>query len=43
MRNRLVHVYFDVDEEEVWKTVTEDLPALARRLERILDAAKSET
>jgi len=28
MRNRLVHVYFDVDHTILWKTVTEDIPAL---------------
>jgi len=28
MRNRLVHAYFDVDYEQVWKALTEDLPPL---------------
>jgi uncharacterized protein with HEPN domain len=28
MRNRLVHVCFDVDHTILWKTVTEDTPAL---------------
>lgn len=28
MRNRLIHAYFDVDHEVVWKTVTEELPQL---------------
>ncbi|MFA5352958.1 MAG: DUF86 domain-containing protein [Thermodesulfovibrionales bacterium] len=28
MRNRLIHAYFDVDPEVVWKTVTMELPAL---------------
>ena len=32
MRNRLIHAYFDVDTEIVWKTVTEELPALATQL-----------
>ena len=36
MRNRLVHVYFDVDLDQVWSTVTEDVPILAQELERIL-------
>ena len=27
MRNRLVHAYFDVDNEVVWKTATQELPA----------------
>jgi uncharacterized protein with HEPN domain len=34
-RNRLIHVYFDVDLEQVWKTVTDDLPKLAAELEKI--------
>jgi uncharacterized protein with HEPN domain len=28
MRNRLVHAYFDIDHNIVWKTVTEDIPPL---------------
>lgn len=36
MRNRLVHVYFDINLELLWKTVSEDLPPLAARLEAIL-------
>ena len=38
MRNRLVHVYFDIDLDEVWKAVTEDLPPLVTALEKILEA-----
>ena len=34
-RNRLIHGYFDVDVEIVWKTVSEDLPQLAENLRRI--------
>ena len=36
MRNRMVHAYFDVDLDIVWKTVTEDLPPLIDELEEIL-------
>ena len=36
MRNRLVHVYFDVDIGLVWQTVQEDLPPLIAQLERIV-------
>lgn len=36
MRNRLVHAYFDVDTEIVWKTVTSELPALAEQLRPLL-------
>jgi uncharacterized protein with HEPN domain len=32
MRNRLIHAYFDVDTEIVWKTITVELPALAAQL-----------
>lgn len=40
MRNRLVHVYFDIDLDQVWKAVTEDLPPLVGDLEKILAAEK---
>ena len=33
MRNRLVHVYFDVDLDVVWDSVTKDLPELIRLLQ----------
>ena len=36
MRNRLVHVYFDINLELLWKTVIEDLPPLVTRLEAVL-------
>ena len=32
MRNRLVHAYFDVDTDVVWKTTAIELPALRSRL-----------
>lgn len=38
MRNRLIHGYFDIDTEVVWKTVTEELPTLLRQL-RILSCS----
>jgi uncharacterized protein with HEPN domain len=38
MRNRLVHAYFDVDTEIVWKTVTIELPALAGLLRPFLQS-----
>jgi uncharacterized protein with HEPN domain len=28
MRNRLIHAYFDIERDIVWKTVTEELPDL---------------
>lgn len=36
MRNHLIHVYFDVDEETVWHTVNSDLPALIEMLNAVL-------
>jgi uncharacterized protein with HEPN domain len=33
MRNKLIHGYFGVDVDVVWKTVQEDLPQLKRELE----------
>ena len=32
MRNRLIHGYFSVDYEIVWKTVQEDIPALKQQI-----------
>ena len=36
MRNRLVHVYFDVDIDTVWDSVQNDLPVLKGQLEAIV-------
>lgn len=36
MRNRLIHVYFDVDIERVWDTVQLDIPELGESLNHIL-------
>jgi uncharacterized protein with HEPN domain len=36
MRNLLVHEYFGVDLEEVWKTVEKDLPGLRRKIETLV-------
>lgn len=33
MRNRLIHGYFDIDPEIVWKTVSKELPDLLPRLQ----------
>ena len=35
-RNRLIHAYFDINLDVVWKTVTRDLPLLKAELEKIL-------
>ncbi len=36
MRNRLIHAYFDVNLNILWRTVREDLPPLIANIERIL-------
>jgi uncharacterized protein with HEPN domain len=36
MRNRLIHAYFDINFDTVWKTVIRDLPSLKTELEKIL-------
>jgi len=36
MRNRLIHVYFDIDLDRVWDTITDDLPALIILLEKLV-------
>jgi uncharacterized protein with HEPN domain len=36
MRNRLVHVYFAVDERLLWDTVKNDLPPLIKPLQSLL-------
>jgi len=42
MRNHLIHSYFDIDNDRVWDTATEDLPALRAIIERYLnEGAKS--
>lgn len=28
MRNRLIHAYFDIDPDILWKTAVEEIPAL---------------
>lgn len=36
-RNKLIHDYFDLDLEIIWKTANEDTPALLRQVEELLD------
>ncbi len=36
LRNRLIHRYFDLDLDVVWRTVVDDLPGLAAELRRIV-------
>lgn len=36
MRNRMVHVYFQVDEKLMWDTVQNDLPPLVPALKKLI-------
>jgi len=36
MRNRLIHGYFDIDLDIIWKTISEDIPTLLKALEKIV-------
>jgi Uncharacterized conserved protein, COG2361 len=38
MRDILIHGYYDVNVEIIWKTAREDIPPLRRQVLRILDA-----
>lgn len=35
MRNRIVHVYFNLDEKMMWDTIQNDLPPLIKELEKL--------
>ncbi len=41
MRNRLVHGYFDIDKSVVWRTATEEIPALLAKLTIVLKSRSS--
>lgn len=36
LRNKVVHEYFGVDEEILWKTVQEDLPVFKKQIKKLL-------
>ena len=36
MRNRLIHAYFNIDHDIIWKTVQDSLPPLATSLKQIV-------
>lgn len=36
MRNRIVHVYFQIDKKMMWDTIQNDLPPLIPELEKLL-------
>jgi len=37
MRNRLVHAYFDINLDILWKTVLEGLPPIVEELKKVID------
>jgi uncharacterized protein with HEPN domain len=37
MRNRLIHAYFDVDRDILWRTATQEIPELLPQLRSLLD------
>ncbi len=37
MRNRLIHAYFDINLDIVWRTVQQELPGLIENIEKISD------
>ncbi len=41
MRNRLIHGYYDIDLDIVWKTVTNEIPPLCNRLAEIIKTEES--
>jgi uncharacterized protein with HEPN domain len=43
MRNRLVHAYFDINLDILWRTIQDDLPALIAELECVADLKDGET
>ncbi|HEY2810024.1 MAG TPA: DUF86 domain-containing protein [Rhabdochlamydiaceae bacterium] len=38
MKNRLIHAYFDVDHDIIWKTVREYLPAFQKQLKETISS-----
>lgn len=40
-RNRLIHVYYDIDLDRVWDTIIDDLPLLILALEAIVQREES--
>jgi len=37
MRNIIVHGYFNIDNAELWNTITDDLPTLKEQVKAIMD------
>ncbi len=41
LRNRLIHAYFDVDYDIIWKTIREYLPSFQKQLEQAINSFES--
>ncbi len=41
MRNTLIHAYFDVDYDIIWKTINNDLPPFHAQLKKIISDSKT--
>ena len=41
MRNRLIHGYYDINLDIVWKTIEKDIPPLVTDLEKIISSEES--
>lgn len=37
MRNKVIHEYFDTDEDILWKTIKEDLPIFKKQISGLLE------
>ncbi len=42
MRNVLIHQYFGLDLDEIWSTVSYDLPALKKKIQELLTEKRFE-
>ena len=42
MRDKLIHWYFEIDEEIVWKVIVDKLPNIKDRIETIIHELKNE-
>ncbi|MFA4890259.1 MAG: DUF86 domain-containing protein [Candidatus Paceibacterota bacterium] len=40
MRNKVIHEYFGVDEEILWKTIQEDIPVFKKQINKLLKGIK---
>jgi uncharacterized protein with HEPN domain len=40
MRNRLIHAYFDIDYDIIWRTIHQSLPTLQNQIEKVVSDYK---